>query len=152
VAKIPSLLLAVLAMVPLLRAEGQPVPKKPLPLAGAPTLGSRDARVALDEPSLAARAKRLGLNRTMFTNCLNGVGAVRVRQDTSLGNELGLTGTPTFFIGTIQPDATVRVSQRFEGARSLDAFEAVLDRLIASSTFIDKGQARTPDRTSTGTR
>jgi len=209
VAKIPSLL-AALAMVPLLRAEGQHIPKKPLPLAGAPTLGSHDARVAviefadfqcpycaafavktlpylekeyvetgkvvfafrhfpldghrlapkasaaadcafrqgnfwemydalylnqraLDEPSLTARAEKLGLNQTMFANCLNGVGAVRVRQDTSSGHDLGLTGTPTFFIGTILPDATVRVSQRFEGARSLDAFESILDRLISAS-------------------
>ncbi len=205
-------LLAVLATVPSLLAQAQPhLPKKPLALAGAPTLGSRDARVgviefgdfqcpycavfarttlpylekeyvepgkvafafrhfplteihpraqkasmaadcafrqgrfwemhdalymnqrALDEPSLIGLAEKLGFDRGTFTNCLGGLGAVRVRQDAGIGHDLNLTATPTFFLGTIQPDSTVRVSARIDGAKKLDAFEAILDRLIGSS-------------------
>jgi protein-disulfide isomerase len=88
---------------------------------------------ALDEASLAARAEKVGLSRGLFDNCLNGLGEVRVRQDEKSGQDLYLTATPTFFVGTIQPDGTVRVSNRIDGAKSLDAFQAVLDRLISGS-------------------
>ena len=202
-------LLAAIAAAPLLRAAEPPLPKKPLPLAGAPTRGSREAHVAviefadfqcpfcaafarntlpyleqayvetgkvvfafrhfplveihprarrasvaadcafrqgkfwemhdalftnqraLDEASLGARAEKVGLSRGLFDNCLNGLGEVRVRQDEKSGHDLNLTATPTFFIGAIQSDGTVRVSNRIDGAKSPDAFQAILDRLIS---------------------
>lgn len=87
----------------------------------------------LDAASLQAHAKALQLGPKVFEACLAGEAADKVKQDTETGKALLVTGTPTFFIGTIQPDGRVKVVQRVSGALPLAQFEAALDRVIAGT-------------------
>jgi len=87
----------------------------------------------LDPPSLEAHAKALHLSPGVFDTCLAGEAADKVRQDTEAGKALLVTGTPTFFVGTIQPDGRVKVLQRVSGALPLAQFGAALDRIIAAT-------------------
>jgi predicted DsbA family dithiol-disulfide isomerase len=61
-----------------------------------------------------------------------GEGLVQIRRDLAQAAELGITGTPTFLIGRIEPDGSVRVLSRLGGAQSVGAFESALDRAMTS--------------------
>lgn len=60
-------------------------------------LYDRAPKLALDD--LRSYAQELGLNQSLFIDCLgSGKVKVAVQQDLSEGAQLGITGTPTFFI------------------------------------------------------
>jgi protein-disulfide isomerase len=87
----------------------------------------------LDERSLQRLADRVDLEPVKFSTCLKGQAARRVEDDTASAVPLGVSGTPTFFLGTIDPDGRVKVAERLTGALPAQQFTAVLDRLLASS-------------------
>jgi len=63
-------------------------------------------------------ATGLGLNMTKFTACINSQEAAqKIQADIELGNKLGITATPTFFIG----------DQELVGVQTLQTFKAVID-------------------------
>lgn len=63
-------------------------------------------------------AAELGLNTTEFNSCLNGQKhAAIVDSDTKLGSELGVSGTPTFYIN----------GRQLVGAQPYAAFKAIID-------------------------
>lgn len=76
-----------------------------------------------DKPSttveeLVADAEKVGLDRKVFEECLNsGTYAPAVEKDIQLGNSLGLTGTPSFFIN----------GRLLSGALPLQDFVQVID-------------------------
>ena len=88
---------------------------------------------ALDPPALAERAHRLGLNTREFDVCLTGQTTGLVQADTASGKPLAIIGTPTFFIGSVLRNGTMKAAARFSGAQPLVQFQAVLDRLIQQS-------------------
>jgi NhaA family Na+:H+ antiporter len=88
-------------------------------------------QAALDGPALDAHLSRLGLKNAAFDACMNGPSAKRVDEDVEAGRALGVTGTPTFFIGVAQADRRFKLVQRIGGARPLKDFEAALDRWLA---------------------
>jgi protein-disulfide isomerase len=87
----------------------------------------------LSEAALLTRAARLALDIESFRRCLTEHGVRRVNDDAAAATALQITGTPTFLIGTIQSGGTILVRERLEGARSLSAFQPVLDRLLAEA-------------------
>jgi len=87
----------------------------------------------LDSASLARRAKGLGLNGSQFEACLAGEAIDKIEEDIASGKSLGVGGTPTFFIGVVQADRKLKVTQRVSGAQSLGQFRAALDRALAES-------------------
>jgi protein-disulfide isomerase len=86
----------------------------------------------LEPASLMDHAREAGLDMKSFETCLNGQAAPAVRADLDAGNRAGITATPTFFFGFVQPDGSVRVVEKLVGARQYSAFQSVLDRLLAS--------------------
>ena len=63
-------------------------------------------------------ANILSLNMTKFTTCINSQETIqKVQADIELGNKLGITATPTFFIG----------DQELVGVQTLQTFKAVID-------------------------
>jgi hypothetical protein len=44
-----------------------------------------------------------------------------------------VSGTPTFFAGTVQRDGTVKIARRLIGAQSARQFAVVLDELLAGA-------------------
>ena len=87
----------------------------------------------LDEASLRARARDVKLDGAAFDACLAGQAADAVARDAAAVRALGVTGTPTFFVGTIEDDGRLKVVQRLTGAQPAAAFQAVLDRLLAQT-------------------
>ena len=85
----------------------------------------------LSRPALLQRAARLALEAGSFEACLDRESR-RVKDDVAEATALGITGTPTFLIGTLQA-GRVHVRHRLEGARPIAVFQAVLDALLAES-------------------
>jgi NhaA family Na+:H+ antiporter len=90
-------------------------------------------QAALDGPALDAHLLRLGLKNASFAACMSGPAAKRIDEDVKTGRALGVTGTPTAFIGVAQADRRFKLVQRISGARPLKDFEAALDRWLAES-------------------
>jgi predicted DsbA family dithiol-disulfide isomerase len=59
--------------------------------------------------------------------------SAKVREDANQARRLGVSGTPAFLIGTVQPDGRVKVAQRLSGAQPPAAFEGILNGLVAGS-------------------
>jgi len=84
----------------------------------------------LDVPSLLSRAQSLELEMGRFATCLEGEATGQVEADMSLARALGVTGTPTFFIGAVQPDGRVKLKFRMSGAQPLGRFQQALDAAL----------------------
>jgi protein-disulfide isomerase len=91
---------------------------------------------ALDSDSLLAKAKTLGLDSGQFQRCMDGEAITRVRQDVAEAQALGITGTPTFLFGTIEPDGRLKVVRRESGAIPAKAFAGMLDDLVNPVTRV----------------
>jgi len=84
--------------------------------------------LSLDSP--LRHAATLGLDLGRYRTCLDSSAGPKVSEDIRGAKELGISGTPTFLIGVVQPDGRVRVSARLTGAKPVGDFEIVLDKLI----------------------
>ncbi len=77
----------------------------------------------LSDEGLKRDAAAAGLDQAKFTQCLiSGSTAARVRQDLVDGKALGVTGTPTFFVG----------QKRIEDVPSLAELSQLIDEELAS--------------------
>jgi protein-disulfide isomerase len=90
-------------------------------------------QAALEEKDLPTHAAALSLDESKFQQCLAGDRyAAEIRQDVTDANNAGLTGTPSFLIGFLQPDSTVKVAKKIVGAKSYADFKTAIDSLLAS--------------------
>ncbi len=84
---------------------------------------------ALTMDDLKAYAVELGLDTEAFNSCLdNGDMAELVKADMAYGSELGVTGTPAFFIN----------GQKLVGARPIADFEAIIDAALGSGEVVEE--------------
>ena len=75
-------------------------------------IGSKNIRVTID-----GYARQLGLDRTVFGRCLmNPAIAKRIQQHNALARQLGINGTPTFFVN----------GRRVPGAVPFEIFQQVI--------------------------
>lgn len=80
---------------------------------------------------LEATSKEVGLDMAAYNRCRTGAEAEQaVRADRTEGDNLKVTGTPLFYFGRVRADRRVQVEQVLSGAKSVDAFKGVLDRLL----------------------
>ena len=77
-------------------------------------------------------AAGIGIDPLRLTTCMGGDGLARVRSDQKEAMALGVTGTPTFFVGTVDDGRRIRVAQRLNGVKTVDDFAAALEPLIVS--------------------
>jgi len=91
-------------------------------------------QTALDPEQLPAHAKSLGLSESAFSQCLeSGKFAAQIRQDIAQAGTVGITGTPTFFIGLVQPgDGRVKVMKKLVGAKPYAEFKSAFDSLLTT--------------------
>ncbi len=88
----------------------------------------------LDSPSLEQHAAVLGLPPEQFKACVSGQEvAQKISNDAAEARALGIRGTPTFFLGLLGPDRTVKVLARLNGSVPVEEFARELDRLISAS-------------------
>jgi protein-disulfide isomerase len=88
-------------------------------------------QATLTREAFLAHAQSLHLDLNRFTSCLDKHDTVRMREAEAEGRVLGVTGTPTFFVGSVGKDGRVLVAQRLVGALAVDRFSAVIDPLLA---------------------
>jgi protein-disulfide isomerase len=86
---------------------------------------------ALMPADFTRHAQTLKLDMARFNACMVGQTAGKIRQDMTLATQAGVRATPTFFIGTTQPDGSVRVVRRLNGASPYATFKAALDGALA---------------------
>jgi protein-disulfide isomerase len=88
----------------------------------------------LSDAALRERAKTLGLDTDKFNEWLSSDKYTEdIRKSISDAEKLGVTGTPTFFIGTISADGNeVTIKKRIAGTRPYEVFKSALDEVIAS--------------------
>lgn len=87
---------------------------------------------ALAPPQLAEHAGAIGLDMDKFQPCLDSERtAPEIRQDQALGERSGVTGTPLFLIGTIEPGSgTVKGLKAVSGAQPFALFKQTLDEVL----------------------
>lgn len=79
---------------------------------------------------LKTHAAALGLDRVAFDACLDeGKQAKAIRDDEVAARSIGVTATPTFFIGRTRPDGTID-GVRIVGAQPIAAFRKAIDALL----------------------
>ena len=90
---------------------------------------------ALTEPDLTRHAAALGLAMPAFEKCMVTQRATpaKIRQDQSEGGRAGITGTPTFFIGTVTKDGRLKTLRRLVGAHPIANFRTAIDALLAET-------------------
>jgi protein-disulfide isomerase len=89
---------------------------------------------ALDPEQLATHAKAVGVDDAQFQQCLaSGKFAADINKDVADAGAAGITGTPTFLVGVIQPgDGRVKVVKKLVGAKPYAEFKAAIDGLLAT--------------------
>jgi protein-disulfide isomerase len=89
---------------------------------------------ALAPEQLAALAKTVGVDEARFQQCLDsGRFATEINKDIADAGSAGITGTPSFLIGVIQPgDGRVKVVKKLVGAKPYAEFKAAIDDLLVT--------------------
>ena len=85
---------------------------------------------ALEDTDLMNRARELKLDAKVFSNCLNGAVAARIRQDIAEGQKLGITGTPTFMIGEMSPKGRITLTKRLQGLPSYSTLKTAVEEAL----------------------
>lgn len=89
---------------------------------------------ALSSPALLDRAQTLGLDTTKFTECQSrDKYTADIQKSASEAEKMGIDGTPTFFLGTIDPGGNVIIAKRLQGAAPFEVFKSSLDALLVSN-------------------
>lgn len=88
----------------------------------------------LGAEDMTGHAKAVGLDLQPFQGCLgSGKHAAKVRQDLADGQNAGVNGTPTFFIGfTDQKSPKIRATKMLVGAQPFPKFKEAIEGLLSS--------------------
>jgi protein-disulfide isomerase len=83
---------------------------------------------------LTAHAQAAGLDVAGFQQCLeSGLQTAKIRKGLKEGQEAGVTGTPTFFLGLTESDSSkVKAVRKIVGAQPYSAFKAAIEELLSS--------------------
>lgn len=87
--------------------------------------------MSLDAAGYRQHAQSMGLDLSAFGDCLEQAPhAARIEQHLALGRELGVRGTPTFFLAVAsEDDGGVQLVRRITGAQPVDLFQRELRAL-----------------------
>ena len=86
-------------------------------------------QAALSPEALLAHADALQLNRSQFEECFAGDATNIVKADMAQGRRLGVTATPTFFLGSVAENGDIRLEKRITGSISFTQLRAELSTL-----------------------
>jgi protein-disulfide isomerase len=73
-------------------------------------------------------AKALGLNSDAFATCISAESS-KTKTDTALGRLLGVSVTPTFFVGRIAENGELELKWKLLGAQPVERFREVIERI-----------------------
>jgi len=83
---------------------------------------------------LPKHAEALGLNTSLFQQCLDtGRFAADIKKDIDDAGNAGISGTPSFLIGIVQPNGSVKVTKKLVGAKPYSEFKSAIDSVLSPS-------------------
>lgn len=86
----------------------------------------------MSDADLEKYAQSEGLNMISFKQCYSDPAVTaKITQDLDDGTRAGVTGTPMFFLGTVE-NGKVKVARRLNGAVPYASFQQAFDALLAS--------------------
>ena len=85
---------------------------------------------ALQPGDLLQDASILHLDPQWFAACMKGSTSSKIDQEIAEGSRLGVTSTPSFFIGTVDDEHKVHLHTKITGAKSIETFRAVLEAAL----------------------
>lgn len=86
---------------------------------------------ALTPADIMSHVEAIDLDKGQFAACLESdVTLEKIRADQAEAKRLGVTGTPTFFIGVVNVDGDIELVKRLQGALPSDAFAQELQRML----------------------
>jgi protein-disulfide isomerase len=88
--------------------------------------GHQDSLMTLGWP---AHATTLGLDLKTFEECIGEGDDSEIRADVAEGKRLGVSSTPTFFVGESQPDGHIRLLRRIRGAQPYGTFKDAMNQV-----------------------
>lgn len=81
---------------------------------------------------LPKHAEALGLTTTLFQSCLDsGRYAVQIKKDIADAGTAGISGTPSFLLGVVQPNGSVKITKKLVGAKPYSEFKTAIDALLS---------------------
>lgn len=83
----------------------------------------------LNEELLIAAATRAGIQEVEHGECFSSNNSERIKNDTAIAKNFGISGTPTFLAGVVL-DGALHVRQKLTGAAPVAEFRRVLDALL----------------------
>lgn len=87
---------------------------------------------ALKPEDLTKHAEALGLDMAKFKDCLDkDKPAEQIKKDMAEGQKAGITGTPAFLMGFVEPDGKVRAVKKLVGAQPYASFKEAIDSLLS---------------------
>jgi protein-disulfide isomerase len=91
-------------------------------------------QTALAPELLAGHAKTIGVDDAKFQQCLDsGKFAADINKDIADAGAAGITGTPSFLVGVIQPgDGRVKIVKKLVGAKPYAEFKAAIDSALGA--------------------
>lgn len=85
----------------------------------------------LGEELFANRAREIGLDMPTFSRCVDGDEAEGdLALHKSIARKLGVQSTPAFFVGIVQPNSSVALMKRINGAAPFADFRSVIVEAI----------------------
>jgi protein-disulfide isomerase len=79
-------------------------------------------------------APSLGLDQAKFENCAQKGSREFLIRDASAAEAAGINATPTFVIGSVNDDGTVKPAEIVVGAQPFSKFKPILDRLLEETS------------------
>lgn len=90
-----------------------------------------DNQARLQLAQLPTYTQGLGIDDAQFRACMTSPAvASKVTADLQQGRQLGVTGTPYFFIGLVLPNNQVRLLRQLKGAAPLETFRTAIEAVI----------------------
>jgi protein-disulfide isomerase len=82
--------------------------------------------------NLRAAVAGFDVNMSKFDSCLTKEGVDRISSELALAEQLGVDGTPTWFIGKLSPSGTVSLVNRISGFGPAGVFTKAIDNVLKS--------------------
>ncbi|SJM92814.1 DsbA family protein [Crenothrix polyspora] len=90
-----------------------------------------DNQGQLSPANLLEYAKVLALDVDDFQKCMDsGKYALQIRKNITEAQSAGVTGTPSFFLGTSDISGKIKVVRSFTGAQPFSSFKAAIDEVL----------------------
>ena len=86
---------------------------------------------SISSADLIKHGESLGMNTVLFQQCLDSNRyATDIKKGVVDAGTAGISGTPSFLIGVIQPNGTVKIARKLVGAKPYADFQSAIDSLL----------------------